>query len=250
MLIRAIVLALLLLNLGFLAWGQGWLDPLLGAAAHAGREPERLKRQVTPDAIKVFLPGSPQAAASGPPAVCLESPVLSGDEALRAATAALDRAGVSAGNYADQRSQQPGEWAVATIKMFNRDFQARKEETLKRMRVPFEPLKGYPAEDPSLLISRHASQAEAEKALDALSQRLIKGLRVMMLVPPTPLHRLRIEQADAALQAKLSKLKDPALGAGFARCTAPANGAEAATSAVPAPAASSTVAPAASAASR
>lgn len=215
--LRALVLGLLVLNLGFLAWSGGWVEQLGGQPAHGGREPERLKRQLAADSIKVApaLPAASAALAAKAAPICLESALLGGDEALRAANAALERAGVPAAAVADQRSERPGVWAVLTIKMPNRDFQTRKEETLKRLRVPFEPLKGLPAEDPSLLISRHDSEAAAEKAMEALSQRLIKGLRVLQLSPPQTQHRLRLEQADAAWLTRLQ-------GAGFARCEAPA----------------------------
>ena len=209
--LRALVLLLLVLNLGFLAWSSGWVAQIIGQPAHGGREPERLKRQLAPDSIKVApaLPAPPVVAQP----ICLETALLSSDEALRSASAALERAGVPAGAIADQRTERPGVWAVLTIKMPSRDFQARKEETLKRMRVPFEPLKGLPAEDPSLLISKHDSEAAAEKAMEALSPRLIKGLRVMQLSPAATQHQLRLAQADPAWLPKLQ-------GAGFARCEA------------------------------
>jgi len=211
--LRALVLMLLVLTLGFLAWSSGWVEQLGGQPAHGGREPERLKRQLATDSIKVApaLPSPPVAAQP----ICLETALLTGDEALRSAGAALERAGVPASAIADQRTERSGVWAVLTIKMPNRDFQTRKEETLKRMRVPFEVLKGVPAEDPSLLLSRHDSEAAAEKAMEALSQRLIKGLRVMQLSPAVTQHRLRLAQADPGWGPKLQ-------GAGFARCEAPA----------------------------
>lgn len=209
--LRGLVLLLLVLNLGFLAWSSGWIEQLSGQPVHSGREPERLRRQLAPDAIKVAPALPPPPVAAQP--ICLETALLSGDEALRSASAALERAGVPASAIADQRSERPGVWAVLTIKMPSRDFQTRKEETLKRMRVPFEPLKGLPAEDPSLLISKHDSEAAAEKAMEALSQRLIKGLRVMQLSPALTQHQLRLAQADPAWLPKLQ-------GAGFARCEA------------------------------
>lgn len=220
--LRPIVLLLLLLNLGFLTWSQGWIEQLVGQAVIAGREPERLKRQVAPDSIKVVPASVSALAAAQAPGVCLESPLLADDEALRAAKAALERVGVAAGFYTDQRTDVPGVWGVATIRMPNADFQARKEATLNRLRIAFEVLKGFPAEAPSLLISRHASEAEAQEAMDALGRHSIKGLRVLQLSAPVSAHRLRIEQADAGLQSRLAKLKDPALGAGFGRCAASA----------------------------
>lgn len=220
--LRPIVLLLLLLNLGFLAWSQGWVERLGFTPAHSGHEPERLKRQVAPDSIKVLAATAPASVAAPAQPICLESAPLTDDDGLRAAKAALEQAGVPASAYTDQRTDVAGEWAVATIRMPNADFQARKEATLKRLHIAFEPLTGFPDEDPSLLISRHDSEAAAQKALDALSKHFIKGLRVLPLSAPSSTHRLRIEQADADLQNRLAKLTSPALGSGFARCAAPA----------------------------
>jgi len=223
--LRPIVLLLLVLNLGFLAWSQGWVERLGGTPAQTGREPDRLKRQVAPDSIKVVpATGLAKAAMPAQP-ICLESPPLAGDEGFRAAVNALEQAGVPASAYTDQATDVAGVWGVATIRMGSSDFQSRKEATLKRLHIAFEPLKGLPDEEPSLLISRHESAEAAQKALDALGQRFIKGLRVLALSAPGSTHRVRVAQADAALQDRLTKLKDAALGAGFAPCAASADAA-------------------------
>lgn len=59
--LRALVVVLILANMGFFAWREGWLGGHL-SQAHAGREPERLKAQVHPERLVV----EPPAAASGP----------------------------------------------------------------------------------------------------------------------------------------------------------------------------------------
>jgi len=55
--LRALVLAFLLINLGLYAWLHGDASPLA-----ADREPQRLKHQVSPDAVQVL----PDLPASGP----------------------------------------------------------------------------------------------------------------------------------------------------------------------------------------
>lgn len=281
MLLRALIVLLLLGNLAFLAWHQGWLEPMAGPERQAGREPGRLQRQVAPQLVQASpalpkpaakpasaaasaasassapslgasapvaasaaKPASPPGLAASTPSpagqtpgktgaagtlaaapqtakagLCLESGAIDGDEAWRAASAALERAGLPAGSYTVQRSTTPAVWAVTTIRLFSKDFGARKEETLKRLKVPYEPLKGFPNEDPTLLISRHESEAAANKAMEALNQRYLRGLRVMQIKPAQPRQKVRIEQATPALQTKLAQLKEPALGSGFAPCT-------------------------------
>ena len=43
--LRALIAALLLANLAFFAWTQGWLDSVVGVRSIGDREPERLLRQ-------------------------------------------------------------------------------------------------------------------------------------------------------------------------------------------------------------
>lgn len=54
--LRSIVALLIVANLGFFAWSQGWLSPWLLApiANDAGqREPQRLQAQINPQAIRI-----------------------------------------------------------------------------------------------------------------------------------------------------------------------------------------------------
>ena len=64
---RFIVAALLIANLAFYAWTQGWLDDVVGVRAEAEREPERLARQVHPELIHSLSPAevTSSSAASG-----------------------------------------------------------------------------------------------------------------------------------------------------------------------------------------
>ena len=61
---RAAFLLLLLANVALLAWQQG----LLGAAVEAGREPERVARQISPDKFRVLTAEQLAALRSAPKA--------------------------------------------------------------------------------------------------------------------------------------------------------------------------------------
>ena len=61
---RAAFLLLLLANIVLLAWQQG----LFGAAVEAGREPERLARQIAAEKIRVLTPDELAALRGAPPA--------------------------------------------------------------------------------------------------------------------------------------------------------------------------------------
>jgi hypothetical protein len=221
MMLRALALILLLANLLFFGWSQGWLDKLL-SRQHPDREPERLQLETHPERLRLL---SPQAAMALQTRACLELGPLNGEDSLRAARAALGQLGVAEGDWKLQSSEQAGLWAVATIKLGSADFRARKEETYKRMKLAYEPLQGLPDEQPSLVLSQHPSEKAAEAALDAFEQRALKGLRVLQLRPAQARHMLSLPRADAALQAQLQSLlasgREPSLAGAALKACAP-----------------------------
>ena len=213
--LRALVLVLIVLNALFYGWTQGWLDEVVGIKARGDREPERLARQIHPEQV-ILLPAelpasSPASSAAAAPALaCLSLGPLDGDAALASTTQALTQAGITPSQWRDLVSEQPGvmqtTWAVATIRMPSKDFQARKEATYKSMKIDFEHLAAPASELPTLVLSRHPSEKAATAALEALSRRALKGLRVLALHAPAQRHRLVFAEADAQLQATLNGL--------------------------------------------
>lgn len=67
---RGLLALLVVANLLFFAWAQGWLVGVLPALplppALSGREPERLQRQVRPESVTVLSPRAVATAASEP----------------------------------------------------------------------------------------------------------------------------------------------------------------------------------------
>ncbi len=225
--LRIVFLAALLLNVLVFAFTQGWLDAVTGIRARGDSDPARLQQQVHPEQLQLL---NAQAAKTVQARSCLEFGPLMGDEALRGVQAQLEKAGIASTQWQDLRAEQAGVWAVATIRFPNKEFQQRKEETYKRMRINFEYLSGPPDEVPTMVLSRHGSEKAAEAALEAMSQRALKGLRVMQLQAATSLHVLRFAQADGAMQARLRGIKE--LGEARAcPAAAPASAAEPASAA-------------------
>lgn len=210
---RVVVVVLLALNALFFIWSRGWLDSVTGLPAQGGRESQRVASQQHPERIQPLAASAAVAAAQRS---CLELGPLEGDAALAAAQAALKAAGA---DVQLRTSEQPGVWVVATIKLGDPDFRARKEATYKQLRLPFEPLEGLPAEQPAFVLSRHATQAEANAQAEAFDRRGLKGLRVLALKPAVSRHTLVI-QADGLLAARLQASRDAALAAGFKACGA------------------------------
>ena len=212
---RVVVIVLLAVNALFFAWSRGWLDTVTGLPAHAGREPHRIANEQHPERIQ---PLAASAVAALARRSCLELGPLEGDTALAAAQAALKAAGATDAEV--RSSEQPGVWVVATIKLADPDFRARKEATYKQLRLSIEPLEGLPAEQPAFVLSRHASQAAAEAQIEAYGKRGMKGLRVLALKPALTRHTLVLPQADGLLAGRLKASKDAALAAGFKACSA------------------------------
>ena len=222
---RIVVVVLLAVNALFFIWSRGWLDAVTGLPAEGGREPQRVAAQQHPERIQ---PLAASAAAIAAQRSCLELGPLEGDAALAAAQAALKAAGAEA---QVRSSEQAGVWVVATIKLADAEFRARKEATYKGLHINFEPLEGLPAEQPAFVLSKHGSQAEATAQAETFDKRGLKGLRVLTLKAPLTRHSLVIAQADGLLAARLKASKDAALAAGFKSCAAaPAAAASAASS--------------------
>lgn len=251
--LRTLVALLLLINALFFAWTQGWLDGVTGSRADGGREPQRMQLQQHPERMQLL---TPQAATALQQPVCLQLGPYGSDEALRAAQAALERLGLTAAAWQVESSEQPGQWAVATIKLEGKEQQARKEEAYKRLRIDVEPLTSLPAEQPSLLLSRHASEAAAKAALEQLQRRPLRDLRLLQLQAPQPRYGLRLPTANSLLAKQIAESRDKALGAsracanGAAAAAGAASAAASAPAAATAPATSASTAAAASAASR
>lgn len=211
---RILVVVLLAANALFFIWSRGWLDAVTGVPANGGREPQRLANQQHPERIQ---PLAASAVAALAQRVCLELGPLDGDAALAAAQTAVRGLGAEA---QVRSSEQAGVWVVATIKLADPEFRARKEATYKQLRLNFEPLEGLAGEQPAFVLGRHASQAEAEAQLAAFDKRGLKGLRVLALKPPQSRHTLVLPQLDGLLANKLKASKDAALAAGWRTCSA------------------------------
>lgn len=215
---RLLVGLLLLANLVFLAWSQGWLDELSGVPADGDREPERLARQVRPETVRILTPQAVAAAASAAAArqVCLEAGPFD-PPSLQAAENALATT-LPGGTWTRQPVESGRRWAVVMGRFASRDAQLRKEQELARLRVPYEPLRGVPELEPGLLLGRHAQREAAEAALFQLTQRGVQTARVAELPAPPASVMLRVERADPELAAKVSGLRLDALGKGFTAC--------------------------------
>ncbi|MBV8500515.1 MAG: hypothetical protein JO006_02210 [Paucibacter sp.] len=213
---RTLVLILAIANALFFGWSRGWLDGVTGVPADGGHEPQRMARQVNPERVSLL---GQEARAALQKTSCLVLGPLADAEALRAAQTALVKAGVPANAFAPRQEAMAPVWAVATIRLGTKDFQARKEDTYKKLGIRYEYLQGHPEEDPTLVLSRHDSERAAQAALAQLEARALKGLRVLPLQATGQRSELVFAQADGLLQARLRNLRDTDLAAKVRDCS-------------------------------
>ena len=227
--LRGLVLLLVVANLAFFAWTRGWLDDVVGVRPGGEHEPERLRRQVEPDSVRILAPSSastpngaaaqaPTASASPPSEAlaCLEAGPFSAEQVAAAASALP--ATLPAGAWTDATLDKPGAWIVYMGRYGDRELFAKKKEEIARMKLPFEEVRNSPNLEPGLSLGRFDNRAAAEQALAGLALRGVKSARSVEITPPTSSHLLRVDAADEALVKQLGELKSAALGKGFVAC--------------------------------
>jgi hypothetical protein len=223
--LRALVALLLLANLGFYAWTQGWLGDSVNASS-GEREPQRIAQQVRADLVRIVPPGeAPAASAAARVAVapagngsCVEAGPFT-EAQWTAAEQALQQAGVPSDRWTEVVATQPGVWLLYMGRYASRDALLRKTEELQRRAVAFEELRNVPTLMPGLSLGRFTSAAAADEAHTLLLKRGVQTARVVPIAPTTE-RRLRIADAEPALLGALRAIRSPALGAGFGPCAA------------------------------
>lgn len=256
--LRALIIVLALANLGYYAWSQGWLALLLGRPGQGEREPERVARQVRPEAVTVLrgndarsamadaaqraraVAAEAASAASASDASAPSTPVLPADalpppgaapaclEAgplvqvqWDAAARALRALPLPPTRWTTQRGERGGQFMVTMGRYTDRTALQKKQAELRQLGVKFSDVTDAPPLMPGLDLGRFDERTAANQALNQLVQRGVRSARVAILVAPTPVVTLRVDKLDAALAGRLAALD---LGAGEARfrpCDAP-----------------------------
>ncbi|MEY2873462.1 MAG: hypothetical protein RLZZ373_833 [Pseudomonadota bacterium] len=252
--LRALVVILMLANLAFYGWTQGWLTDVLGLSPDGDREPQRLGMQVDPAALRVlgtgsasrpatpaaprpaspaqiptpeaFEPPTPaSAAADSPPAepappVCLEAGPFSQAE-WRVAENAL-RNTLGEGPWQLTTREKPGSWMVYVGPYKSRAVMDNRADQLRKMEIAFEEARDLPEEYlPGFVFGRHGAEADARALQARLMGQKVKYVRVVPLVKPTALHTVRIQKADADIQERVAALKPRLSGHLFETCKRP-----------------------------
>lgn len=217
--LRFVVGLLLLANVAFYVWSQGWADGLVGIKASGDREPERLARQVRPESVRILTPQAVAAAASAAESslVCLEAGPF--DEETIATAESMLRSALPAGSWVRTMRQTPARWIVYMGRYLSREAQQKKEQELTRLKVPYEEVTSPPTLVPGLSLGSFSSREAADEALLRLGERGIHTGRVQEMAKASVQYTLRVARADEELSAKVSALHAQVLGGrGFAAC--------------------------------
>jgi hypothetical protein len=226
--LRALVLLFALLNAALFLWIRS--DP---AWATSDREPQRLERQVHPEAIQVLpdLPhpggrgedaaepptgGASDANANPAPAAaslarkasieiaCVESEPLTPAQ-WSALSQALARAGVPADAIAERRQPQAGRWMVYMGRYADEPQWQHKADELKRLNLKFERVSAPPGLDPGLSLGIFASAEDASVRLDELGRHGVHTARVVETpAAAAALRRLQVRGAGEAWRSAVA----------------------------------------------
>jgi len=206
--LRLIVLALLLANAAYFAWSQNLLAPW-GIAPAQQSEPHRLDQQIKPQALRILSNEEArriEVAGTTRPPECLQSGPMEDAQAvgLRAALESWP-----AGSWTLEPGVEPPRWLVYMGKYLAVENVTRKKAELRQMGVFFEAL-ANPSLEPGLSLGGFATEAEAVRQLEVLSQRGVRTAKVVQERPEVRGQVLKLPALDDALRARLDELK-PAL---------------------------------------
>jgi len=227
--LRSVLVVLVLANVLFFCWARGWLAPVAPPPRHGEREPERLAAQLHPETVTVLAPKAANDAvnaARAAAAACLEAGPLP-DSELAAAEAALVPAQLPPGTWLREAVPAPLPWLVLTARVSDAAVRTAREAELRALGL--QPQEAPADLAPAFVLSRHATRAEAETALGAVSAaaagsaasaaaQALRGSRVVVVPVPPPQHLLRVPRADADMQARLQSLPAGTLAGGFKPC--------------------------------
>jgi hypothetical protein len=140
--LRSLVLLLLVANLAFYAWTQGWLGTVVGVQSDAQHEPQRLKLQVNASQITVLPPERRQAAseaATAAPAEATPAVASAADNGIATAPSAAP-GGAAASNAASaSAADNTAPSAIATICLEAGPFTAAEVPGAKAALQPLVP---------------------------------------------------------------------------------------------------------------
>ena len=228
--LRLAVLILLLANAGYYAWSQGLLRAW-GLAPATQSEPERLERQLSPDALKL-LPAQGQAPAStdepepaeAAAAAPAAQPAPSSTQCLQAGSfderqaAALRQAAATlpSGSWTLDAVVVPGRWMVYMGRFADAEAVDKKRAELRALGIAYD--RPGATLEPGLSLGRFSSEERAQVALRDLARQGVRTARVVVERAEAKAYTLRLPAVDAQLRTQLDALQGALAGKPLAAC--------------------------------
>jgi hypothetical protein len=219
--LRVLLLVLLLANLAFFVWSQGGFGATSGATA-GDHEPERLARQVRPEAVQLLTPpvaaSAPAAQASAASAAA--NPASAADAASAPSAPASDAASSPAAAEASASASIPASAASAG------SAASVASASVAAAAAPAPPppappgtrcLEAGPFSGTELATAETALAASAKTR--RIARRWVPITPEAASAPAAPQHRLRIDATPDEV-AVLESLPVSVLGRSFTPCTA------------------------------
>jgi hypothetical protein len=212
--LRLFVLVLILLNLGYFAWGQGWLLPY-GLGPMQQSEPQRLAQQIRPEGLVIL--SAAQAVAAAAAASQTAASTSTGEETNCWVSGMLDESHSNAvrtiltvklpdSAWSLDAVLPPEHWIVYMGKFANAAELEKKRNQLASLKVKMEALTDLPL-GPGLSLGSYTTQEEAATALKSLVNRGVRSARLTQYPPTTPSYRLRLPALTNEQGATLAQVK-------------------------------------------
>lgn len=224
--LKMLVLALLLANGTYFAWGHGWL-PAYGFVPQQVAQPERLAQQIQPEVMQLTTDNRPAEASTAqahttPGAATPKTPVTLPAGLPPGATQCLQVGGFTErqaralrlrlhnslppDSWSFESRGDSARWIIYMGKYISKEAMNRKRAKLEQLGLAFEPPVS-PLLHPGLSLGRFGSKADAEKVLAQMEQRGLRSAKVILERPELPSLWLRLPAADAPMRARLDALK-------------------------------------------
>lgn len=246
--LRALVVLLVLANLGSYAWQSGWLAPL-GLAPRSAQEVQRVEQQLRPEAVRLLngqrpaapapAPAAPSASVrppSAPPASAdtpvgsAPGPTLSTDPSASSAPASVacwEAGGFDATQAELLRAElrlmglpdnawrlgevsSAGRWIVYMGRYDNAAQVNAKKAELRELGVDFREV-NVTGLAPGLSLGTFSSEAAAQTALQQVLRKGVKTARVAQERAPSTSFSLRLPAITTAQRDRIQSL-GPAMG--------------------------------------
>ena len=205
---RILFFVLVLVNLFFLAWAQGYLG-----GSDDNREPQRMSQQLNPEKLKLVRQAAPQPAKREETACrVIDGLAPAEGEALRAAVA-------GAGMEARLTPAASGtQHLVVVPDLANKAAAEKKSAELARLGVQGPQIAERNGHF-EIVLGSFAAEAAAREHLLGLAKRGVKSARVEAREVPAQKVRVETRGAAAALLQQLPKLIAPYAEASIGDCT-------------------------------